>query len=338
MKLPNYFKDFLTNISLTPHQISRIKTTHETLRKRLNDDEELSEIIIGTFLQGSYKRYTAISPKNNEKSDVDIVVVLDLDKDEKQPNELFSLFEDFLDEYYEDKYKFNNKSIRITLSDVDIDLVVAIPYDNSDNFDKDFFNKSVNEFKDKDIDSEDIEKGYLYLPNVDENTWIKINPTAQIINTTSKNKDSNGWYIKVVKSIKWWQRLNYPDLSVKSYPLEKFVFECCPNDITCVADGIYLTFENMVAYDQKPLLKDFALETNVFENINDEEYDEFYSKACEAAEISKQARFEEDGDESIRLWAELFGSKFDDSDDNNGSNSGFTKPNKKAAVPSGRFA
>lgn len=336
MKLTTYFKDFLTSISLTPHQTSRIKTTHETLRKRLNDDEELSEIIVGTFLQGSYKRYTSIRPKNDEKSDVDIVVVMDLDKDEIQPNELFNMFEDFLEEHYEGKYKFNNKSIRITLTDVDVDLVITIPYDSSDSFDKDFFNKSVNEFEDEDIDSDDIEKGYLYLPNVNENTWIKINPTAQIINTHSKNKNSNGYYIKVVKSIKWWQRLNYPDLSIKSYPLERFVFKCFPDDITCVADGIYLTFENMVEHVQKPYLKDFALENDVFENISGSEYDEFHSKACEAAEISKQARFEEDADESIQLWKELFGNKFDDTGSNN--NSGFTKPNKKASVPSGRFA
>jgi len=192
MKLPNYFKDFLTNISLTPNQISRIKTTHETLRDRLKKDEKLSEMIIDTFLQGSYKRYTAIRPKNDEKSDVDIVVVMDLDKDEIEPNEIFDLFEDFLDKYYEDKYKFNNKSIRITLTDVDVDLVVTIPYENSDNFDKNLFNKSVVELMDEEIDSEDIENGYLYLPNRNENTWVKINPTAQIINTTSKNQRVSG--------------------------------------------------------------------------------------------------------------------------------------------------
>lgn len=336
MKLPVYFKDFLKNISLTEHQTSRIKTTHETLRNRLKKDEELSEMIIDTFLQGSYKRYTAIRPKNDEKSDVDVVVVMDLDKDEMEPNEIFDLFEDFLDEYYEDKYNFNNKSIRITLTDVDVDLVVTVPYESSDSFDKNLFNKSVKEFNEEVTDSDDIEKGYLYLPNMKENTWIKINPTAQIINTTLKNQRTNGWYIKVVKAIKWWQRLNYPDLTVKSYPLERFVFECCPEDITCVADGVYRTFENMESYDHKPCLNDFALESYVFENITDFEYDEFYSKVCEAAELSKKARFEEDADESIRLWKKLFGSKFDDTESNN--NSGFTKPNKKASVPSGRFA
>lgn len=336
MKLSNNFKNFLTNISLTQNQISRIKTTHETLRNRLKKDEELSKMIIDTFLQGSYKRYTAIRPKNDEKSDVDVVVVLDLDKDEMEPNEIFDLFEDFLDEYYGGKYKFNNKSIRITLTDVDVDLVVTLPYESSDSFDKNLFNKSVEELMDEDIDLVDIEDRYLYLPNANENAWIKINPTAQIIYTTLKNQRTNGMYIKVVKAIKWWQRLNYPDLTVKSYPLERFVFECCPEDITCVADGVYRTFENMETYNQKPCLNDFALESDVFENITDFEYDEFYSKTCEAAEISKKARFEDDRDESIRLWKELFGSKFDDTESNN--NSGFTKPNKKASVPSGRFA
>lgn len=98
MILNNYFKDFITNISLTENQISRIKTTHKTLRDRLKKDEELSEYIIGTFLQGSYKRYTAIRPKNSEKSDVDIVVVMNLNKDEIEPNEIFSLFKNFLEE------------------------------------------------------------------------------------------------------------------------------------------------------------------------------------------------------------------------------------------------
>ena len=337
MKLNSYFKDFLTKISLSENQISRIKTTHETLRDRLNKDENLSKKITGTFLQGSYKRYTAIRPKNNEKSDVDIVVVLNLDKYEIEPNKVFNEFRDFLDEYYDDKYTFNNKSIRISLTDIDVDLVITLPIDSSNDFDKDFFNKSIKEFNDEEIDSDEIKKGYLYLPNVNENTWIKINPTAQIINTTLKNKKTNGLYIKVVKSIKWWQRFNYPNLSVKSYILERFIFECCPNDITCVSEGIYLTFQNMTTYNQKPYLNDFSLKTNVFENISDEEYDEFYSKVCEASEISKQAYLEEDdADKSIRLWTELFGSVFDDSETN--KNSGFTRPNKKASVPSGRFA
>ena len=335
MILDTYFKDFLSNINLTKNQISRIKNTHETLRDRLKNDEELSKYIIDTFLQGSYKRATAIRPKNGEKSDVDIVVVLNLNKDEIEPNKIFNLFENFLEKNYED-YEFNNKSIRITLSDVDIDLVITLLDDISTSFSKNFFNKNVIKLMNENFNQKDYKKGYLYLPNTQENKWIKINPTAQIICTTSKNKKTNGIYIKVVKAIKWWQRLNYPDSHIKSYPLERLIFECCPNEIRNIAEGVCLTFENMTKYEQKPYLKDFALETDVLENISNFEYDKFYSRAYEASEISKQAYLEEDADESIKLWKELFGNKFDNSDTT--KNSGFTKPNKKAEVPSGRFA
>ncbi|MDO5841972.1 MAG: nucleotidyltransferase [Methanobrevibacter ruminantium] len=335
MILDTYFKDFLSNINLTKNQISRIKNAHETLRNRLKNDEELSKYIIDTFLQGSYKRATAIRPKNGEKSDVDIVVVLNLNKDEIEPNKIFNLFENFLEKYYED-YEFNNKSIRITLSDVDIDLVITLLDDFSTSFSKNFFNKNVITLMNENFNPKDYKKGYLYLPNTQENKWIKINPTAQIICTTSKNKKTNGIYIKVVKAIKWWQRLNYPDSHIKSYPLERLIFECCPNEIRNIGEGVLLTFKNMIKYEQKPYLKDFALETDVLENISYFEYSKFFSRAYEASEISKQAYLEEDGDESIKLWKELFGNKFDNSDTT--KNSGFTKPNKKADVPSGRFA
>ena len=51
MILDTYFKDFLSNINLTKNQISRIKNTHETLRDRLKNDEELSKYIIDTLQQ-----------------------------------------------------------------------------------------------------------------------------------------------------------------------------------------------------------------------------------------------------------------------------------------------
>ena len=45
-------------------------------------DEDLKDIIVTTFLQGSYRRSTAVRPKQGKRSDVDIVVVTKLDKEE----------------------------------------------------------------------------------------------------------------------------------------------------------------------------------------------------------------------------------------------------------------
>ena len=49
--VPSYFKDFLSNIRLSDNQVSDLKTGHTTLRKRLEEDETLSKIIVSTFLQ-----------------------------------------------------------------------------------------------------------------------------------------------------------------------------------------------------------------------------------------------------------------------------------------------
>ena len=121
--VPSYFKDFLSNIRLSDNQVSDLKTGHTTLRKRLETDETLSKIIVSTFLQGSYRRSTAVKPKNGNKSDVDVIVVTKLDSEEYTPEEALDLFVPFLDKYYKGKYRIQGRSIGISLSYVDLDIV-----------------------------------------------------------------------------------------------------------------------------------------------------------------------------------------------------------------------
>ena len=102
---PTYFSDFLSNIRLSDSQISDLKTGHSTLRKRLLADEELAPIIVSTFLQGSYRRSTAVKPKNGNKSDVDIIVVTNLDSENTMPKEALDMFIPFLKMHYEGKYR-----------------------------------------------------------------------------------------------------------------------------------------------------------------------------------------------------------------------------------------
>lgn len=62
MELPSYFDEFLVKIRLTETQADDCKTGHKTLRRRLLQDADLAPIIVSTFLQGSYRRATAIRP------------------------------------------------------------------------------------------------------------------------------------------------------------------------------------------------------------------------------------------------------------------------------------
>ncbi len=60
MNLPSYFKDFLAAIEPSPSYKEDQQAGHKTLRRRLAEDEDFKLIHVNTFLQGSYKRNTAI--------------------------------------------------------------------------------------------------------------------------------------------------------------------------------------------------------------------------------------------------------------------------------------
>src|SRR5262245_52439007 len=126
MDLPSYFRDFLQEIRPTSAHRDDFKTGHKTLRDRLAADEILSPIIVSTFLQGSYRRATAIRPHEGKRADVDIIVVTKLSKDEyNPPTKAFDVFLPFLDKHYEGQYEPNGRSFGIRLSYVALDLVIT---------------------------------------------------------------------------------------------------------------------------------------------------------------------------------------------------------------------
>src|ERR1700676_4333582 len=83
MELPSYFIDFLSAIRPTDPQKEDYKRGHKTLRERLNTDKTLTPILISDFLQGSYRRATAIRQVGEKRSDVDLIIVTSLSEREK---------------------------------------------------------------------------------------------------------------------------------------------------------------------------------------------------------------------------------------------------------------
>jgi predicted nucleotidyltransferase len=368
MQLPTYFRDFLKGIRLTENQINELKTGHKTLRNRLEKDEDLSKIIVSTFLQGSYRRSTAIRPKGDNRSDVDVIVVTKLDKDEYTPGEALKIFIPFLEKYYKDKYRVQGRSLGINLSYVDLDIVItAAPseseegilktsaiqsiYSIEDFTDDLLFNESVsyskklalNESRDffsASKDSPQWKLEPLYIPDRDVEEWKPTHPLEQIRWTVEKNKKCNGHYVNVVKALKWWRKIKYPDISQpKSYPLEHFIGDCCPDGIDSVADGIVLTLERVVNnYLEKPFLPDRGVpEHDVFARVTIQDYSKFYEQVKVAAKIAREALDLNDIKSSAIKWRELFGDKFPPPPED--TNKGFTKRTEKStSIPGGRFA
>lgn len=369
MQVTSYFTEFLSNIRPTMNQRNEMKTGHTTLRQRLRSFESLKEIYVSDFLQGSYRRSTAIRPKGDKRSDVDVIVVTNLKEADYTPQEAMNLFVPFLNTYYEGKWEFQGRSIGIKLSYVDLDLVITsapseveveklksaavryigdiesapdwffgkdwIPFEERTSYHAQFDFKSAAATIQWKIDP-------LRIPDRDADEWDDTHPLAQITWTTAKNKVCDTHYINVAKAIKWWRRINedlpkYP----KGYPLEHLIGDCCPDGITSVAEGVTLTFEEIVTkYAENarlkttPFLPDHGVPAhNVFHRVTGEEFAQFYDAVKEAAETAREAFDETDKAKSIELWQKLFGEKFPEnrtgnSDDDGGSQKGFAAPKK----------
>src|ERR1700722_11529910 len=125
--LPSYFTDFLAEIRPTDDQRTAYQSAHKRLRERLAEDEDTKNLLITTFLQGSYRRATAVRPEGKHRPDVDVIVVTNIDSDDPRntPDAAVTLFLPFLDRHYKDSYERQNRSIAITDGDVDLDMVIT---------------------------------------------------------------------------------------------------------------------------------------------------------------------------------------------------------------------
>lgn len=368
LPLPGYFNDFLKNIRLSGNEVNELKSAHETLRQRLSDDDDLSPIIIDTFLQGSYKRSTAVKPRNGNKSDVDIIIVTNLDKTKITPEEALNKFEPFLKKYYNGKYRKQGRSWGIEMSHVDLDVVpTSAPSEVEmksvlNKFVKSSFTVEsvVSSFYDSNLSpiekhaileaSTNFQKSAsntawkiepLNIPDREAQKWDETHPLEQIRWTVDKNLNCNGYFVNVVKAIKWWRKVKYPEIKhPKSYPLEHFIGNCCPDGIDSVAEGITLSLEKIIkSYPLKPFLSDRGVpKHDVFARISNEDYKLFYESVKVVAKLARQAFDETDVTKAANIWREIFGSEFPEPPKESSKTNFSPRSEDSGSLSGGRFA
>ncbi|MES2571900.1 MAG: nucleotidyltransferase [Verrucomicrobiota bacterium] len=367
MQLPSYFSTFLDEIRLTDNQKSNAQTGHKTLRDRLLEDEEISPLIVGTFLQGSYKRSTAVRPSGDKRADVDVVVVTKLSDEEYDPKDIVPIFEKFLDQYYKGKWELQGRSFGIGLTYVDLDLVVtAAPseteigiYKSAEVLDE----KTLEESVDADVlvsfsakTAAAWKDSPLLIPDQDQNEWDETHPLEQIRWTQAKNASCNLHYVNVVKALKWWRRIKCPTPKYpKGYPVEHLIGLCCPDGITSVADGVVLTLETITlnysgyaALGKTPFLADHGVPAhNVFGRVDGADFASFYAQCTAAAKTARAAMDADNKHDSAKLWRELFGDKFPEAPGDGGGSvtkgseppsCGYTPSTGPGIIEGGRFA
>ena len=366
--LPSYFIDFLKNIRLTESQVDDCKKGHSTLRKRLHDDEKLGDIVVETFLQGSYRRSTAVRPfEEKKKSDIDIVVVTNLDRSQITPRQALDKFRPFLDKYYEGKYKAQGRSWRIELSYVELDLV---PTSAPSEVVKDLFKSedarsddTLEEARGWQIDFAGVQKAAeaswrtepLWIPDREAQSWDETHPLAQIEATQRKNLNCNKHFVNVVKCLKWWRIAQQPEPKYpKSYPLEHLCWIGCADGIDSVAAGVVSALEGIrdryradAASRRTPRVADHGVPShNVLGRVSGEDFAKFHRHVTEAADLSRRALKAEDLRESALLWRELFGDRFpeppEERDDDGGESpekpGGYTPRKDVSKIGGGRYA
>ncbi len=375
MELPTYFADFLKEIRLTDAQVDDAKCGHETLRKRLEGDETIAKILVSTFLQGSYRRATAIRPYADKRADVDVIVVTKLSQSEYTPAKAQELFFPFLDKHYKEKYTPQGRSIAIELGYVDLDLVItSAPSETDLGILK--AESVISEETPEEVDDWRLVKSWLPLekrntlrakslmeaamkeaewqlspleiPDRDVQKWEPTHPLSQIRWTFQKNRLCNGHYVNVVKAIKWWRRINFEKPKYpKGYPVEHLIGQCCPDGIESVAEGVTRTLETIVAnygyyasVKEAPKFPDHGVPRhNVFKRVSGEDFAAFYAQVQGGAKIAREALDAETIGKSAPGWKKLFGAKFPDppegSEENDESTKGGYTPRRAVSVIGG---
>lgn len=347
MELPSYFTDFLQRIRLSEKQ--DFIDAHKTIRAQLETDEDVKEIFVHSFLQGSYRRSTAIKPVLDASPDIDVVLVTTIDKERTLPHDAMVIFEPFLERHYKGQWRFQGRSIGIELDNVDLDLVITaapstvtkellqsslvllsdeVVGEMAEPFAQ--FSKSLklseSEFQIQLSQSKAADPWRsepLYIPDRDAKAWKPTDPLAQIAWTVDKNKNTNGHYINVVKALKWWHRIKLAEGMVpKGYPLEHLIGQTCPDVISGVGHGVTKALENIVQNYQLnkligtvPVLADHGVpEHNVFARLTATEFASFYDEVVKAAKVARNAFDAADKKASIEYWKQLFGDDFDPED------------------------
>jgi len=360
MYLPSSFSEFLSNIRPTDAQLKDYQDGHRTLRERMRQDKEISGLRVADFLQGSYRRATAIRPHNDRKSDVDVVVATTIPEC-PDVDAVASVFEAFLDRYtdYKGKHERKTHSISLSLAEVEIDLVITSapseavetilalessrtlevlnrPFDPAD-----FLTPAVLDLGDaRDSSSGEWKAEPLRVPNFDKDVadderWSSTDPLTQIAWTVDKNAECNWHYVNVVKALKWWRRTKCPTPKhPKGYPVEHIIGDYCPAGIGSVAEGVVETLERIhrcptlqacVVGGTTPFLKDRGIpEHNVWARVDPDDFTKFMAQVEAAAIIARDAYDLEDAKASGRRWHNLLGDPFPYDEDDGRSRISFS--------------
>jgi len=288
VELVGDFKTFVSSLEPGDEEVAAAKAAHEKVREQLRTDTESKEAHKDTFLSGSYARHTAI----NEINDVDVICIFDIDHLNTQPDVVLAWTQSILARYYKETRPQGRSVGAQGAKGVWLDIVPASPMLADD--------------------------GPLWIPDREARAWVQTHPKGQIAAATDKNKVTNGYFVQVVKLMKFWRdRLPTESCKLKSYILECLIQRSIgyPSShaaaVVNVLEGIENTYGAYRNTGVVPTISDPGYASvNVAKHWQPKDFTEFMVKVKAAAILARSAFDSQDEAASRKLWRQVFGSQF----------------------------
>lgn len=216
-----YFTDLLSNIEPSKTTKSYVSSIQKNLREYLNRHEKYKSKHLDTFISGSYAKQTSIRPTlNEEKQDVDIVVVTNYKKDTPPIQILNELKEVLSNNSKYKKVRLQSKSVGVEMANYHIDVVPVI-----------------------------IEDNQFYIGDSEKDAWILTNPKEHISWSAKTNLKNEDKFKPLVKIFKWWRKqrktenLKLP----KGILLEKIIADNIGDPKYDIENLLVTTMNNIIA-------------------------------------------------------------------------------------------
>lgn len=183
--LNGLFEEFLSNIEPDEKTRADAIKAHEPVREWLAGHDDFKAIHLDTFLAGSYRRRTSVTPIK----DVDIVVVCATAAyDPANPRAILDRLKRALDDNkaYKPRTTPRRRSVQVELARIDMDIVPTVAPNGVDR--------------------------PLLIPDRDVTRWFDTNPKGhvawtQVLNAATQADDNDrGRFVPLVKMARWWRR------------------------------------------------------------------------------------------------------------------------------------
>ena len=217
------FDSFLSNIEPSTSTVAYISSVQNNLRAYLENHTKYKNILVDTFLSGSYAKHTSIRPAaSDKKRDVDIVVVTNYSTSDDSADVLEELCNVLKEKSLYDTAFVQSHSVSLELAGITADIVPVIKHESYDNV--------------------------YYIGSSKDGTWKITDPKGHKAWSTETNKNNNNKYKPLVKIFKWWRRFNCP--GDKKYPkgitLEKIIADNLGDPSLSTEDFLIGTMQNIV--------------------------------------------------------------------------------------------